>query len=287
MRTTFFGIVCLFVLAASQTARAAEITTEKDIVYGKADTVELKLDMARPKEGKGPFPAIVCIHGGGWKAGDRSNLATLIKTLAGKGYVAVTISYRLTPKAKFPAQVHDCKAAVRWLRANAKKYSINPDKIGAIGFSAGGHLVCMLGVTTKDDGLEGKNGNEGQSSAVQAVVSFFGPTDFRKKTWNDTTEKTYLVPFFGDTHEKAKEMYAKGSPLKYVKKGAPPFQFFHGEKDTLVGLHNSVDLAKALRKVGVDAEANVMAGEGHGWGGDTLKHTLDLSIKFFDKHLKK
>lgn len=286
MRATLYGLICLLALVACQTA-SAEVTEEKNIVYGNAGAEKLMLDLALPKEGKGPFPAVVCIHGGGWRAGSRQNLTALTKTLAEKGYVAVTISYRLTPKAKFPGQVHDCKAAVRWLRANAKKYRINADKIGAVGFSAGGHLVCMLGATDKSDGLEGKNGNEDQSSRVQAVVSFFGPTDFINKTWEEAVEKTYLIPFFGGTYKEAKDTYAKGSPLKYVKKGAPPFLFIHGDKDTLVGLHHSEKMAKALKGVGAEAEVMVMKGEGHGWGGKALQDTLNRSLKFFDEKLKK
>src|SRR5205807_1312751 len=136
------------------------------------------------KTGAGPFPAVVCIHGGGWRAGSREQLSrpdkslgerSFIETVAGHGYVAISISYRLAPAAKFPAQIEDCKAAGRWLRASAKKYRVDPKHIGAVGASAGGHLACLLGTTRKKDGFEGKGGHADESSAVQAVVNFFGP----------------------------------------------------------------------------------------------------------------
>src|SRR5262245_57591536 len=146
-----------------------EVRFEKDLVFGKGGDTDLQLDLAMPKDGDGPFPALVCIHGGGWKGGKRQDHDELSKTMAAQGYVCVTITYRLAPDTKFPGQVEDCKAAVRWLRANAKKYKVNPEKIGAFGFSAGGHLSCMLGTTDKNDGLEGKGGNPEQSSRVQAV----------------------------------------------------------------------------------------------------------------------
>src|SRR5712691_3000594 len=119
------------------------------------------------KDGTAPFPALVCIHGGGWRIGNRQQLDQSIETFAGRGYVAVTVSYRLAPQAKFPAQIEDCKATVRWLRANAKDLKINPERIGALGFSAGAHLACLLGTTDERDGLEGDGGNPKQSSRVQ------------------------------------------------------------------------------------------------------------------------
>src|SRR5262249_51489713 len=148
------------------------VQVEKDLVYGKGGDTDLQLDLAMPKDGAGPFPALVCIHPGSWRQGNRQQLGQTIEVLAGHGYAAVTVSYRLVPTAIFPAQIEDCKAAVRWLRANAKKYKVDPDRIGAIGFSAGGHLACLLGTTDRNDGLEGNGGNPEQSSRVQAVVSF-------------------------------------------------------------------------------------------------------------------
>ena len=201
VKTTWMRAVLLlpFVFAAQGTGQEEkrivkvtpeetdEITLEENITYGKAGDTELKLDLARPA-GNGPFPAIVFIHGGGWSGGNRQAYRAQIQEAAKRGYVAATISYRLmkydevkkettTADPIFPAQIHDAKAAIRWVRANAKKYSVDPDRIGVTGGSAGGHLSLLVGLTDSASGLEGDSGNPDQSSRVQAVVNVFGPTD--------------------------------------------------------------------------------------------------------------
>lgn len=279
--------VGLPLLGQVQPEKKPAVVMEKDLVYGKGGDQDLQLDLARPKEGDGPFPCIVCVHGGGWRAGNRQQLGKLIETFAQQGYVAVTISYRLAPAHKFPAQIEDCKAAVRWLRANAKKLKINPDRMGAIGFSAGGHLVSLLGAADDKAGLEGKGGHPEQSSRVQAVVNFFGPTDFITKTWNQNVEEVYLIPFLGDNFEKGREKYRQASPLHYVSKDDPPFLFLHGDKDELVQIHHSQVMNKKLQEVGVKSRLVVMEGEGHGWAGAKLQQSLDETLKFFAEHLKK
>src|SRR5262249_40102536 len=145
-------------------------------------------------------------------------------------------------------------AAVRWLRANAKKYKLDPDHIGAFGYSAGGHLACLLGAADGKDGLEGNGGNLDQSSRIQAVVSFFGPTDFTQKTWNNQVEETFLIPFLGCAFDDDSAPYKKCSPITYATKDDPPFLFFHGDKDGLVDIFHSRRMAKKLQEVGVYAK---------------------------------
>jgi acetyl esterase/lipase len=282
--------VCLWLVIASPLLaqdRKPEVRVETDLTFGKGGDKELKLDLAMPKEGEGPFPAVLCIHGGAWRAGSRQDLAKIAEMTAARGYVAVTVDYRLAPDARFPAQIEDCKAAVRWLRAEAKKYKIDPDRIGVVGFSAGAHLACLLGATSKEDGLEGAGGNAEQSSKVQAVVSYFGPTDFTTRTWDDELERNLLVPFVGASFAEKPELYRKVSPIVYVRKDAPPFLFFHGTEDKLVAVRQSEVMVEKLKAVNVPAELIKFEGEGHGLKGDKMRQSLDKTFQFFDERLKK
>lgn len=275
------------ILAAKE--QKPEIRVERDIVYGTVGDVKLRLNLALPAEGKGPFPAVVCIHGGGWFQGHRQDMDPMIELLARRGYAAVTVSYRLAPDAQFPAQIEDCKAAVRWLRANAGKYHINSSRIGAIGPSAGGHLACLLGVTDRIHGLEGTGGNPEQHSRVQAVVSFFGRTNFTKKTWSDDLEKKIFVPLIGASFQDKPEWYKRISPIEYSSSKSPPFLLFHGAEDSLVPPENSADMAEKLRAAGASARVVSVEGEGHGSGDwiDKWATHVDQAVAFFDKHLKK
>jgi acetyl esterase/lipase len=286
MHKVFYAIALWITFAVPSLARAenkpAPIQVERDLVYGKGGDQDLMLDLAMPKNGDGPFPVVICIHGGGWTQGKRQDMSKTIETLAGRGFVAVTPTYRLAPDNKFPAQIEDCKAAVRWLRSNADKYKVNSDRIGAIGFSAGAHLACLLGLTTKDDGLEGKGGSADQSSRVQAVVSFFGPTDLTLNDWSEDVEKRILIPFLGDTIKNKPDLYKKVSPVNYVTKEAPPFLFFHGDKDPLVGVKQSKLLAEKLTKAGVSAKLVIVEGEGHGWAGKKLMDNIEEMVNFLN-----
>jgi acetyl esterase/lipase len=270
-------------------SKKVAIRLDYNITFAKGGNQELKLDLAMPMEGEGPFPAIICLHSGGWVGGERQQMKGTLSALARHGYVAISPDYRLAPHDHFPAQVEDCKAAVRWLRANAEKYRINREKIGVFGFSAGGHLACMLGVTGKDDGLEGEGGNADQSSVVQAVVSFFGPTDFTQPAWSKEVRERHLMPFLGGTPEEKGEVYRRASPMTYVGKNAPPFLFVHGTADDIVPIQQSEEMVKKLREAGVQARLIAIEGERHGWGWSqehrlkSLAHMMD----FFDENLKK
>jgi acetyl esterase/lipase len=169
-------------LLSAQKAPAVpdDVVFEAGIEYANPDGQHLQLDMACPKKGEGPFPAIVCIHGGGFRAGNRESYDGQCIRLAEQGYVALTVTYRLAPKYPFPAAIHDVKAAVRWARANASKFKIDPARIGVMGGSAGGHLAQFLGVTGDVKEFEGDGGNAETSSKVACVVNYYGPSDFTK-----------------------------------------------------------------------------------------------------------
>jgi acetyl esterase/lipase len=269
-----------------------KIRTESDVVYGKGGSQDLKLNLAMPDEGNGPYPALILVHGGAWRTGSYKLFDQLIERLARRGFVAVSIQYRFCPEWKFPAQVEDCKCAVRWLRANAAKYKIDPNRIGAAGNSSGGHLVCMLGLTRKADGLEGKGDltpeAARQSSQIQAVASFCGPTDFTRKDWGDVVDKL-LLDFLGGTYEEKQGIYRQASPLSYVRKDPtnPPFIFFHGTKDALVNFNQSVRLHEALKTAAVPTQLMPIEGEGHVWGGQKLEKSLAEMEGFFQEHLQK
>ena len=281
-----FALVALLLLVAAPRDSAA-LTVERDVVYGTAQGTPLLLDLAMPKTGNGPFPVVVFLHGGGWSEGNRQEMNHFIEGVAGLGYVGVTVAYRLVPAARFPAQLEDCKAAVRWLRANAAKYRINPKRIGVVGFSAGGHLASMLGVTGKNDGLEGAGGNPDQSSRVQAVVSFFGLTDFSTRDWPRDLENGVIEPFLGGSFANHADEYRRASPITYVTSDAPPFLFFHGSEDKLVPVDQSKRLGEKLRNAGVFAEVNVLEGEGHGFTDATNQKTMRRMLDFLDAHLKR
>jgi acetyl esterase/lipase len=260
-------------------------TTEREIVYTKVGSTELKLDLARPAQGDGPFPAILVIHGGAWRGGDKGQLGPVLMEFAGRGYVAVSPQYRFCPKEVFPAQVHDVKAAVRWIKTNAKKYRIDPDRIGAMGFSAGGHLALMLGVTGPSDGLEGDASAGTPDSRIKAVVNYFGPTDLGAKDLPDVS-KTLVKDFLGAPAEEKPELASKASPRSYLSKEDAAILTFQGTKDPLVPFTQAIELAEAMTAAGVPGRVELLVGAQHGWGGADMEHTRDQSFRFFDLYLK-
>ncbi|MEP7324008.1 MAG: alpha/beta hydrolase, partial [Saprospiraceae bacterium] len=246
-----------------QTPAAIEI--KKDIVYGHAGGVEQKLDIGRP-EGKGPFPVILFFHGGGWQQGAKWHMHRWIQKFVPLGYVGVAVQYRFAPQFKWPSQVEDAKQAVRYLRAHAAELNIDPDRIGAMGESAGAYLALMLGVTSPADGLEGQTDIPEFSSSVKAVVSFFSGTDFTLPGLPLTAQQdSDMLKYY---HKPLKEVrmdftgatgpddpiLKKISVLTYVDKNDPPILMFHGDKDPFVSLEHPRRLQQALEKVHVPNE---------------------------------
>src|SRR5687768_13215615 len=218
-----------------------KIDVQTDIEYAKAGEISLTLDFYKPKEAAaGPRPLVVWIHGGGWQNGNKaSGLGRLASLVASGDYVGASVGYRLTDKATWPAQILDCKAAIRYLRANADKLGIAPDKIGVWGSSAGGHLVSMLGTSGDVKDVEGDLGTTGVSSRVSCVVDYCGPSDFllfglSAPRMNEPGRPVYKL-FGGPTKDKA-DLAKQASPVTYVTKDDPPFLIVHGTDDRTVSI---------------------------------------------------
>ena len=278
---------------AAEKAQRARVVPEdleliRDVVYGKGGDKELKLDILRPKQPPAePMPVVVYIHGGAWKAGSKAGMPPLCNRLAQQGYFCVSVEYRFSQEAVFPAQIEDCKCAIRFLRAHAKEYKINPDRIGVWGHSAGGHLVALLGTAGDAKDLEGKGGWQDQPSRVQCVIDCFGPADFSviPKGLEGVKEQmsSPVTQLVGGPISENLEKAAKASPITYVSKDDPPILIMHGDLDPTVPLDQSQRFYDALKKAGVDATLHVVKGAGHGFGGPEIEA---VTAAFFDKHLK-
>jgi acetyl esterase/lipase len=262
------------------------VTWEPGIEYSNPDNQHLQVNLARPKSGDGPFPAIICIHGGGFRAGHRDGYNNLCLRLAERGYVAITVSYRLAPKYQFPAAVHDVKAAVRWLRANAGKYKIDPQRIGVTGGSAGGHLAQFLGVTAGIKQFEGDGGNPDQSSAVACVVNVYGPSDFTKSYGKSVDAAEVLPLFLGGNVEQERRRHILASPLYWVTPEAAPTLCIHGTEDKYVAHEQAVWLIDRLKAAEVSAELLTLPGAGHGFKGEDAQKADQALFDYFDRRLK-
>ncbi len=280
-------------------AAAPDVKVERDVVYANIDGLKLRMDIARPTT-PGPHPAVVGFHGGAWKYGNKADLSrstigffdfggtggrSLIETVAKDGYVAVSVQYRLAPDHKWPAQIEDAKTAIRFLRENAKAYDIDPEHMGAFGFSAGGHIAALLGTTDSDDGLDGKL-YPNQSSEVQCVVDYFGPTDMTLYAESPGLEKGYMVPLFGKKMAAAPDIYKQASPLYHVKKTNAPILICHGTADLIVPIIHSERFLDKLEAAKVPCRMISVKGKGHGWTGDPAVECRKESMKFMDQYLK-
>jgi acetyl esterase/lipase len=264
-------------------APAQAVRVAKDLVYGAVGGVDLTLDLYQPTS-PGSRPAIVFVHGGGWTAGDKSSWEDEALRFADEGFVGISVNYRLAPAHPFPAAVEDTKAAVRWLRTHAEELGVDPARIGAMGSSAGGHLVAMLGVTDGSEGLEGESGDLSLSSRVQAVVDYYGPTGL---TQAGMLPDPAILAFLGGTCTQEPLACWQASPVSYVTADDPPFLIVHGTSDPRVPFSQSVNLCDALQAVGVEAELLALEGAGHGWRmADPYYETaLSAAIAFFERHL--
>ena len=242
-------------------------TKVSDIVFGRAGDYELLLDLYLPKAPIRTVPIIIYIHGGGWSGLDKTWCPYAMRML-NQEYAVATINYRLSHQAPFPAQLYDCKAAVRWLRAHASEYHLDGAHIGAWGDSAGGHLSAMLGVTGCHSETEGESGTPGVSSVVQAVCDWYGPSDLEhlgippsQLDWQD--DNSWLAQFIGGAPARNIEKLRAASPVTYASKDAAPFLIMHGDHYTSVALSQSIYLYGALWMAGADVDLYVVHGGDH------------------------
>ena len=256
-----------------------------DLQYVEGGHERNRLDLYLPEKAEGRLPLVVWIHGGAWWAGSKDGCPAVYLTT--KGYAVASINYRLSQHAVFPAQIEDCKAAIRWLRANAAKYHIDADHIGVWGSSAGGHLVAMLGTTGNVKEMEGTGGNLDQSSRVQCVVDWFGPTDMTTMGKQADKPGTPVAKLIGGPVQENQEKARKASPLTYVGKDSAPFLIMHGDQDNTVPLNQSEVLAEALKKAGVEVKLQVIEGNGHGGPGFNCPESRKLIEDFFAKYVRK
>lgn len=233
------------------------VTIEEGVVFGTGGGRELRCDIFTPPGEPRNAPAVLLIHGGGWSGGDRSQLRGYGILLGRQGFVCVASEYRLSGEAHWPAQIHDVKAALRWVRANSTRLGIDPSRIAISGNSAGGHLVLIAGGTANVAEFEGEGGNPGLDTSVAAVLSFYPPTDFGSPDKLSTAVAALMGP------KPSAEAVSGASPVTWAKRDFPPTAFFHGTKDDLVAVNDSLKMYRKLIEAGASAELHIYADQPH------------------------
>lgn len=280
----FIALTLLGPALPAVAGESAPIDWTPNVEFANPSDQHLQLNLASPK-GSGPFPAVLCIHGGGFRAGQRESYDGLCKKLAEHGYVAATVTYRLAPKYPFPAAVLDVKSAVRWLRANSSKYHIDPKRIGVMGGSAGGHLAQFLGVTSGVSQFDVGDNLE-FSSAVQCVVNFYGPSDLTRSYGKSVDAAEVLPLFLGGDVEHARRQHILASPLYWITPQAAPTLCIHGTDDKYVAHEQAEWLVDRLKAADVEARLLTLPGAGHGFKGADEQKAETAMLEFFDQHLQ-
>ena len=283
-------LVAAALLLTSDTSesRAETPAMEKDIEFASIDGHSLKLDLYRTTTK--PAPLVIWIHGGGWRNGSKAKCP--VTWLVDDGFSVASISYRLTDKATFPAQIHDCKAAVRWLRAHAGQYDLDPTRFAVAGSSAGGHLAALLGTTGDVTELEGTvGGNLDHSSRVDAIVDYYGATDFilRSKTQPHRANKegSVVARLLGGGADRKTELARLASSAYHVTADDPPILILHGDGDKTVLLDQSERIHDVYTTSGLPVSFHVLQGAGHGGSVFYTGENRTLMINFLRDALKR
>ncbi len=278
-------ILTLALLFPALPGQAAEIERHLAIPFGSPDEVELLLDLEIPTNVTNP-PLVLFIHGGGWRSGSRTK--NRLRWVVEHGYAVASIEYRLSSEALFPAQIHDCKGALRWLRANAATYGYDASRVIVSGTSAGGHLAALLGTSGDVAELEGTTGgNLDQSSRVQGVINYYGPSDFVKRSENHKAKtdnpKGGVYQLLGGPVQKNLESARLASPSNYISPDDAPLLILHGDQDQTVFLDQSEHFDRLYREAGLDAHLEIFPGAGHGWKHNKREEALVL--QFLETHV--
>jgi len=271
------------IMAVRRAMQLSLVKAMRDVEYARPQGIAQLLDLYVP-DSRTPLPLLISVHGGGWRGGSKEHSAIIRQSL--RGYAVASINYRLSDAATYPAQIEDCLAAVRWLRANAVKYNLDPKRVAAWGDSAGGHLVALMGTL----------GNKDPQTRLQAVIDFYGPTDLLKMAEHEklSPDVKYQIPhnspqspeslLIGGPIQENKEKAARANPINYISKETAPFLIMHGDRDPLVPTEQSRIFQQALEKAGIPATLHIVKGGGHGFGGPEIDRMVD---EFFDRTLKK
>lgn len=273
----------LAILILCSFATQAQSPIEQDVLYQTVDGVELRLDIATP-EGKGPFPAVVCLHGGGWSMGSKRSFQKMLPQFAAGGYVAASIQYRLAPKFRFPAQIDDVRSALQFLRLNAKRWKIEPARIALVGASAGAHLALLAGFREVP-----------REESVQAIIDISAPTDLRDWRMKDTAENALLkttrktsdslVAELLGTTNRSDAIVAEASPILQIRQSNPPVLIFHWREDQAVAAEQAERLIEALKKQSIPHEVVWFEGKGHALNGPRVETIVPRSILFLNTTL--
>ncbi len=260
------------------------VVVVRDVEYGNVDGRSLTLNILRPRTRRATvLPAVVWVHGGWWHSGDPLLRSERLLPLVEQDFFVAAIRYRFSREALFPAQIEDCKCAIRYLRAHAGQYGIDPERIGAWGASAGGHLSALLATSAKASDLEGKGGWPVYSSGVQAAVDWYGPTDLLQTGSTHDTPDSPGFQLIGGRVQDNRDKAARVNPITYLSKDCPPMLIMHGTEDEAVPPSQSDLLYAALHKTGVESELVMVPGKGHEHLGDEATEKV---YAFFKRHLQ-
>ncbi len=295
-----FTCVWLSCMLVSATGFAQIEPTFPDLDYAGDNHLRQAMDLYVPSGLKGPAPVVMYIHGGAWRGGDKGEAMRYADSLLAAGYLVADITYRLSKDSPWPAQIEDCKAAVRFLKLNAERFGIDSSRIGVMGHSAGGHLAAMLACGSNAQKLEGPYLRDmGISSSVQAAIDFFGPTNFARMsdfppdpTWNCPSPLDHDSPdspeseLLGCPVPDCPDRVALADPATYVNGDEPPIWIVHGDRDCLVPADQSRYLYERLKQVESPVELSILEGEGHGGKAFSTPDMRGKIRRFFDAHLQ-